>query len=101
MEIQILTKFGSPKPWSPPPCRCSMDHFELLKITEGKNRKQSLVFHIVDHQKEKHYELLIDHVCQNTFCFCWARYTVIFGDKIKELIVLNEDKSKKDYKKKV
>ena len=44
-----------------------MDHFELLKITEGKNRKQSLVFHIVDHKKEKHYELLIDHVCQNTF----------------------------------
>ena len=23
MEIQILTKFGSPKPWSRPPCRCS------------------------------------------------------------------------------
>ena len=28
-----------------------MDHFELLKITEGKNRKQSLVFHIFDHKK--------------------------------------------------
>ena len=42
-----------------------MDHFELLKITEGKNRKKSLVFHIVDHKNEKHYELLIAHVCQN------------------------------------
>ena len=42
-----------------------MDHFELLKITEGKNRKKSLVFHIVHHKNEKHYELLIAHVCQN------------------------------------
>ena len=23
MEIQILKKFGAPKPWSPPSCRCS------------------------------------------------------------------------------
>ena len=30
---------------------------------------------------------------------CRARYTVIFGDKIKELVVPNEDKSKKDSKK--
>ena len=30
-----------------------MDHFELLKITEGKNRKRSLVFYIVDHKNEK------------------------------------------------
>ena len=52
-----------------------MDHFELLKITEGKNRKQSLVFHIVDHKNEKHYELLIDYVCQNTFSL---RYFLIF-----------------------
>ena len=52
-----------------------MDHFELLKITEGKNRKQSLVFHIVDHKNENYYELLIDHVCQNTFSL---RYFLIF-----------------------
>ena len=32
-----------------------MDHFELLKITEGKNRKRSLVFYIVDHKNEKNY----------------------------------------------
>ena len=38
-----------------------MDHFELLKITEGKNRKRSLVFCIVDHKNEKNYELLVDH----------------------------------------
>ena len=38
-----------------------MDHFESLKITEGKNRKRSLVFYIVDHKNEKNYELLVDH----------------------------------------
>ena len=47
--------------------RLKMDHFELLKITEGKNRKKSLVFHIVDHKNEKDYELLIAHVSQNSF----------------------------------
>ena len=44
-----------------------MDHFELQKITEGKNRKKSIVFHIVDHKNEKDYELLIAHVSQNSF----------------------------------
>ena len=30
---------------------------------------------------------------------CKARYTVTFGDKVKEFVTLNEDKSKKDSKK--
>ena len=36
-----------------------MDNYELLKITEGKNRKKSLVYHILDRKKGENYELLI------------------------------------------
>ena len=43
-----------------------MDNYELIKVTEGKNRRQSLVYHIIDHKKNENFELLINHVCQNT-----------------------------------
>lgn len=43
-----------------------MDNYELIKVTEGKNRRKSLVYHIIDHKKNENYELLINHVCQNT-----------------------------------
>ena len=43
-----------------------MDNYELIKVTEGKNRRKSLVYHIIDHKKNENFELLINHVCQNT-----------------------------------
>ena len=43
-----------------------MDNYELKKVTQGKNRRQSLIFHVYDNVKRQDYELLIDHVCQNT-----------------------------------
>ena len=43
-----------------------MDNFELIKITEGKNRKESLVFHIAEIVKKRHFELVISHVHQNS-----------------------------------
>ena len=39
-----------------------MDYYELKKVTQGKNRKQSLVFHVYDNAKRQDYGLLIDHV---------------------------------------
>ena len=43
-----------------------MDNYELLKITEGQNRKKSLVYHILDRKKGQNYELLIHTVCRNS-----------------------------------
>ena len=43
-----------------------MDNFELKKITEGKYRKESLVFHIYDSAKDKDFELATDHINRNT-----------------------------------
>ena len=43
-----------------------MENYELKKVTQGKNRKQSLVFHVYDKVRRQDYELLIANVCQNT-----------------------------------
>jgi len=39
-----------------------IDNYELKKVTQVKNRKQSLVFHVYDNAKRQDYELLDDHV---------------------------------------
>ena len=38
-----------------------MDNYELKKVTQGKNRKQSLIFHVYDNVRRQDYELLIAH----------------------------------------
>ena len=43
------------------PRNVKMDNFELLKITEGKNRKESLVFHVKD-LKRKDLSAKFDHI---------------------------------------
>ena len=51
-----------------------MDNFELLNVTEGKNRRESLVFHVIETVKKRHFELLIEHVCQNTLTLRFEIY---------------------------
>ena len=105
-----------------------MDLFELKKITEGQYRKESLVFHVYEKKGEKHFELVINHISSNSISLryfskiwtlffvtiiircvnshrtkthdpCRAKYTLNIDDTVKQLIIEDENQSKKQSQK--
>ena len=53
-----------------------MDRYELKRITQGKFRKASLVFHVVDQKLRRNYELLVDHINSNSFTLRCVKFDV-------------------------
>ena len=58
-----------------------MEGFEIKSITMGKYRRGSIIYHLLEHQTRRNYEMIIDHVHKNSI-------TLRLVSNIKQFLVL-------------